>query len=197
MAKLKSTPQNPRSKELGPLKNYGVSLQTVDPIIKRLNAISTSDTAINGGLPLTAGATTTTTLAASGAATFKKAVVSESGSPATITAAQSGTLFIGTKSSATQTYTLPTTPAAGTFFTFMCGHASGEILINPATGEKIVALVFAAIGADADTAQISNTTTGIKNTAATNVLGDNITLIFDGVDTWFGQGISAGIWASQ
>ena len=67
----------------------------------------------------------------------------------------------------------------------MCGHASGEILINPATGEKIVALVFAAIGADADTAQISNTTTGIKNTAATNVLGDNITLIFDGVDTWF------------
>lgn len=118
-------------------------------------------------------------------------------SSATPTLGGSGSINIAKKGSATQTYTLPAATTAGLWYTFVCGHASGELLINPATGEKIVTLTWAAIGADADTGQISNTTTGIKNTAATNVLGDNITLVSDGVDTWFGLGMPTGIWATQ
>lgn len=117
-------------------------------------------------------------------------------SSATPTLGGSGSVNIAKKGSATQTYTLPAATTTGAHYTFICGHASGELLVNPATGEKIVGMVFAAIGADADTAQISNTTTGIKNTAATNVLGDEITLVADGVDTWFILH-STGIWASQ
>lgn len=114
-----------------------------------------------------------------------------------VAVAQSNAVFIAKKGSATQTYTLPAATTSGLKYTFICGHASGEILINPQTGEKFAFMTWAAIGADADTAQISQTTTGIKNTAATNVLGDAITLISDGVDTWFAEGMPTGIWATQ
>ena len=187
----------PKKSALGSNKIQSFPKTQYDKIKELIDALNNITDGTFSTTTLTATTVATTTLTASGTATFKKPVVRETGAPATITAAQSGTTFIGAKSSTTQTYTLPTTPAAGTFFKFVCGDAGGEVLINPSTGEKIVTLTFAAIGADADTAQISNTTTGIKNTAATNVLGDNITLEFDGIDTWFGQGIAAGIWASQ
>lgn len=124
-------------------------------------------------------------------------VTRTSADTASYTQEDSLTIVIATKGSATQTFTLPAATTAGIELDFVCGHASGEILINPASGEKIVGQVFSAIGADADTAQISNTTTGIKNTAATNVLGDRIKLISDGVDTWFISGLPQGIWATQ
>jgi hypothetical protein len=38
--------------------------------------------------------------------------------------------------------------------------------------------------------------TGVKNTAATNVLGDYMVLESDGVNTWH-EISGAGIWASQ
>lgn len=113
-----------------------------------------------------------------------------------VTAAQSGTTFLATKGSATQTFTLPAV-AAGLKYTFICGHASGEILIDQAASEVIVVTTFAAVGADADTAIVTTAAgTGIKNTAATNAVGDSVTLVSDGVG-WYGVGITSGIWASQ
>ena len=109
----------------------------------------------------------------------------------------SGTVYVATKTSATQTYTLPAVATAGVEFTFICGHASGEILITPQAGEAIVITTFAAVGADADTGIVSPAGgTGIKNTAATNAIGDSITLVSSGTK-WFGVGIASGIWASQ
>lgn len=147
------------------------------------------------------------TLAVTGVATFAEAPVFTLGQPrpvvveassATPTLGVTGSVNVATKGSATQTYTLPAAAAApGAVYTFVCGNASGEILINPVASDKIVALTFVAIGTDADTGQISNTTTGIKNTAATNVVGDSITLISDGVLTWFAPSITNGIWATQ
>ena len=113
-----------------------------------------------------------------------------------VTAAQSGNTFLATKGSATQVYTLPAV-SAGLKYTFICGHASGEILIDQAASEVIKITTFAAVGADADTAIVTTAGgTGIKNTAATNAIGDSVTLISDGVG-WYGVGITSGIWASQ
>lgn len=114
------------------------------------------------------------------------------------TAADSGRVYIATAASGTQTYTLPSAATAGMTFTFICGHASGEILLTPATSQTIIMTTFAAVGADADTAIVAPAaTTGVKNTAATNAIGDSITLVSDGITGWYSIGITSGIWASQ
>lgn len=109
----------------------------------------------------------------------------------------SGRVYVATRTSATQTYTLPAVATAGVYFTFICGHADGEILITPQAGEAIVITSFAAVGADADTGIVAPAAgTGIKNTAATNAVGDSITLVSSGTK-WYSVGITSGIWASQ
>lgn len=106
-----------------------------------------------------------------------------------LTANDSGRVYIATASSGTQTYTLPAV-AAGLIFTFICGHASGEILIDP-TGSVVINTKAANAGAAVATAA----GTGIKNTAATNILGDSVVLVCDGT-AWYTVNQS-GIWASQ
>lgn len=109
----------------------------------------------------------------------------------------SGRVYVATKTSATQTYTLPAVATAGVTFTFICGHADGEILVTPQASEAIVITTFAAVGADADTAIVAPAAgTGVKNTAATNAIGDSLTLVSSGTK-WYGVGITSGIWASQ
>lgn len=134
----------------------------------------------------------------SGATTFSGATAGVRQSVAIVTGdtvlttAQSGRMLVDNKGSATTTFTLPAATTAGLEFTFVCGDAAGEILVNPATGEKMVGKTH---GAENGTG-IANTTTGIKNTAATNVKGDFCTLVADGVDTWWMTAV-AGVWASQ
>lgn len=171
-----------------------------------LNTAKASNLA--GFLVDTSGNTTVPgTLAVTGVATFTATPVFTAGKPLgfqtdasaatiTVTAAQSGTVFLATKGSATQTYTLPAV-AAGLTYTFICGSAAGEILVTPTGSVGTVFTTFAAVGADADTAIVTLTTgTGLKNTAATNAVGDSIVLVSDGVG-WYGIGITSGIWASQ
>lgn len=113
-------------------------------------------------------------------------------------ATDSGMVYIATKTSATQTYTLPTAATAGLTFTFICGHADGEILVTPAASQTITMTTFAAVGADADTAIVAPSAgTGVKNTAATNAIGNSLTLVSDGITGWYTTGIATGIWASQ
>lgn len=110
----------------------------------------------------------------------------------TLVKRESGKLVIATLGSGTQVFTLPAALEEGCEFTFKCGNAAGEILINPGTGYVVQAKATNDQGADVTPAA----GTGIKNTAATNVIGDYITLVADGVDTWRTVGQS-GIWASQ
>lgn len=140
------------------------------------------------------------TLAQVGAATFSAATIGlrkaiqiflTEATP-TLTAAESGKVCVATKASATQTFTLPAATVAGAEFTFACGHADGEILIDPAGTDVIGAKAANDAGADITPAG----GTGIKNTAATNVIGDYITLVADGVSKWYTVAQS-GIWASQ
>lgn len=110
----------------------------------------------------------------------------------TLTADMSGRTFMATASSGTPTFTLPAATNKGCIFTFINGHASNEILINPGTGFKIRCKTTV----DQGTSVAPAATTGIKNTAATDVIGDLITLIADGTDTWH-MVAQSGIWASQ
>jgi|TARA_R100001530_G_scaffold73266_1_gene51673 hypothetical protein len=114
------------------------------------------------------------------------------GSGDTLTAAESGLVMIATKASSTQTFVLPAASTSGLFYTFKCGSASGEILIDPDGTDTIQAKATNDDGAVVAPAG----GTGIKNTAASNVLGDYITLVSDGVSQWYTVAQS-GIWASQ
>lgn len=146
------------------------------------------------------GIATDATVALSGTTTFSGATnglrrdfETVAAGDKTVTAAMSGRVFMATAASGTQTFTLPDAgTTAGMYYQFICGHASGEILVTPVSGDKI--RIKATEDAGASVAPAAGT--GIKNTAATNVLGDHMELVFDGVDTWHMVGQS-GIWASQ
>jgi hypothetical protein len=77
-------------------------------------------------------------------------------------------------------------------FTFICQHASSEILVTPNTADQISIKGLV----DHSTSVKPAAGTGVKNTAATNVIGDHLTLVSDGVLTWY-EIAGAGIWASQ
>lgn len=109
-----------------------------------------------------------------------------------VAVADSGRVYVQTRSSTTVTYTLPAA-AAGLTYTFVCGDAGSEILITPAAGDAIVTKIHAA---QDGTALAPAAGTGIKNTAATNVAGDSITLVALDATTWYGTSI-IGLWASQ
>lgn len=140
------------------------------------------------------------TLTVNGAATFAAATIGLrddfeilATGDKTVTNAMSGRIFMATAASGTQTFTLPNAgTTVGLKYVFICGDAGGEILVTPATGDKI--RIKATEDAGASVAPAAGT--GVKNTAGTNVLGDHLHLVFDGVDTWHMVGQS-GIWASQ
>lgn len=125
---------------------------------------------------------------------FARAISITSADTATLTAESSPRVTIATKASATQIFTLPIASAAsGCYYTFICGHASGEILVNPGNGTDVFS-IKATVDQGANI--ITAAGVGIKNTAATNVLNDLITVLSDGVSKWW-MVEQSGIWASQ
>ena len=116
-------------------------------------------------------------------------VISTVADTRTMTIEESNSVVIATKTSATQTFTLPTVQT-GLTYTFICDNAASEILINP-TGSVVFNIKASEGGASVVTAA----GTGIKNTAATNVKSDRITLVSDGT-AWY-SALQSGIWASQ
>ena len=108
-----------------------------------------------------------------------------------IAAVDTGKVFIATKASATQTFTLPAASTAGLQYTFICGNDGGELKILGGAGDTIK-LKTAAGGTLLSVAA----DTGIKNTAASNIVGDTITLVSDGVTFWYAVSQN-GIFASN
>ncbi len=122
------------------------------------------------------------------AALLNTAAVSE-----TLTAQDNTRITIATLGSGTQTFLLPSAAIPGLSFTFVCGSAAGEILVNPATG---LGQNFSIKASEGGASVVTAVNTGIKNTAATNVLDDRITVVSDGLLTWWAI-MQSGIWASQ
>lgn len=161
--------------------------------VGELSAADTDDFAIktvdaDGAVQVTA----LTIDAANGGVATRTPVEATTAETEAVSASESGKTFVQTRSSTTVTYTLPAAEA-GLEYTFICGHANSEILITPATGDAIVTKIHAA---QDGTALAPAAGTGIKNTAATNVAGDAITLVCLDGTTWYGKAI-VGLWASQ
>lgn len=105
----------------------------------------------------------------------------------------SGTTFITNRTSTTTTYTLPAAQTPGLRFTFILGNVGTELLINP-IGTDTISIK------GSNTAAAPNITTvsplGIKDTLATHILGDVMSLVSDGVNQWKMVHMS-GTWATQ
>ncbi len=84
----------------------------------------------------------------------------------------SGKVYVQLDADEAVTFQLPATQN-GLIYTFVCGNAGGEINISPNAADKITGKGIA--GADNQ---------DIKNTNASNAVGDCITLIGDGADGW-------------
>lgn len=168
------------------------------PVVK-YNGLNTEKDVTLAGTNTISGATTISgALTLTGALTGNRLKVTLGTAGATLTADDSGTIFVCTKTSGTQAFVLPAvTGNAGVFYVFYAGHADTEILIDQAASEVITITTFAAVGADADTSIVTTAGgTGIKNTAGSNAIGDSIILFCDGVG-WRNIGVTSGIWASQ
>lgn len=112
---------------------------------------------------------------------------------ASLTAAQSGLVVIATKGSATQVFTLPLAATAGLTYSFVCGHADGEIHLAVGTGDRIVGKTS---GAEDGTGLITTVSSGLlKNTASSNVVGDFTTVVSDGSVSWYMTAV-AGAWSA-
>ena len=174
-----------------------IALDTTTGTLKFASGNTTKEVADLSTAQTVTGAKTFT-----GAATFtgatagvRRAVSVTAADTIAITAAMSGTVFIATKASATQVFTLPAAATAGLEYTFVCGTAGldGEIHVGVFAGDLITGKIHAA---ENGTALLSTVTTGLlKNTAATNVDGDFCTLVSDGVTTWYMISL-AGVWSA-
>lgn len=120
-------------------------------------------------------------------------VISAASGTTALTAAQSGSIVVNTGTSATTTFTLPAA-AAGLNYCFVeDGNAAGELLVG-VTGTNTV--VGKTHGAEDGAGIATAASTGIKNTAATNVRGDFACLVALNTTTWLMTSV-AGIWASR
>jgi hypothetical protein len=158
----------------------------VDRTLTISGTTTDSSTATRSGTNTFTGA-----VAFSGAVSNRKQVEIKASGSETLLTADAPKVMIATEAGV-QTFTLPSAATAGLEFTFICGNASGEILITPIAGQDIVGMTLATGGAGIDTADAA----GIKNTAGTNVLGDACTIVSDGVSRWYMHSIT-GIWAAQ
>lgn len=122
----------------------------------------------------------------------RTSIVSAAAGPTALSAADCGRTIVATATSGTTEWTLPAATNSGCRFTFVSTSANSEILLGMQTGDNIQ---LKATG-DAGASIVTAAGTGAKNTAATNVLGDHITIVANGVTTWIMVGQS-GIWAGR
>lgn len=112
----------------------------------------------------------------------------------TVLTTDTGTRFIGTKSTTQQFFTLPAASTAGLDYCFVAGDANGDLMIDPVGSDIVKGKTH---GAENGTALLSTATKrAIMNAAATNVAGDHTCLVSDGTSTWWQYSV-AGVWAAQ
>lgn len=141
--------------------------------------------------------TTIGSLASTGQVSGSRKAYVTAATTQTLTQADCGSVIVANHTTATQVFTLPAIGVStGCMFTFIAGDAGTELQFKTPAVATCVFTHFAAVGTDADTAIVTDTSCegGIKNTGATNAIGDSITIVSDGV-RWLGVGIASGIWA--
>ena len=124
----------------------------------------------------------------------RAATVTADAGPTTLTQADCGRTIVSTRTSTTAEFVLPkaTTAGAGCLFRFVTTSAASEVLLTPDAADNFQ---IKATG-DGGASVVTVAGTGIKNTAATNVLGDAMSTVSDGVLTYI-MISQSGIWASR
>lgn len=142
--------------------------------------------------------TTVTSIGTLGVTGIRRTVVTAASGTTALTAAQSPALVINTGTSATTTFTLPAAVTAGLEYCFVeNGNAAGELLVNVFAGDNVVGRgITDTAGTTGATAIATAASSGIKNTAASNVRGDLTCLVSDGITTWVMVSVM-GVWATQ
>lgn len=112
----------------------------------------------------------------------------------TVTIAESGKTFIATKATATQDFILPSAANEGLRYTFIAGHAGGEITVQ-VDGNDTMAFI-ANPGEATEVSVVTSAGKGCINTAASNILNDQVTLVADGVSRWYAVA-QQGIWKTE
>jgi hypothetical protein len=158
----------------------------------------TASPAISGDQTITGALTVTGWSSLTGG--LSTGALVETGTGSTLTVAKSGHLITcSAATDAASNYILPAANVAGgmTFSFVLAASALGsnrELRVNtPAGSDLIIGTTLATAGAGiATTAGASH---GVKNTHATAVRGDHVSLMSDGVNTWYMTSL-AGIWAA-
>lgn len=115
----------------------------------------------------------------------------------TVLEGDSNGVFLAAKTSGSHTFTLPKAGTVnllnrnGLTYSFVLADVNTQLLITPIGSDKITMKV-----SEGGAALSPAGGTGVKNTTATHVLGDRVTLVSNGTDTWFALEQS-GTWASQ
>lgn len=149
---------------------YNVYLENYVEAVKLARGIKTK-------LPASFGSTVTFARPMSSSALVGATVV--------LTASQSGTMLINRSTSGSPSWTLPTAPADGTFYTFYTANTTAGFTVTGGT-------IFAR--ASATGASVTGTT--LTNTQATAVVGDNVTLTYDATSTTWKGSAQNGIFAA-
>lgn len=169
-------------------ESNGITLNRGTVTAPTLGFVGDENTGINsataGVLQLVADGSAMVQVASTGVAITgaRGACVLSSGTE-TVTAANSGTLYVDIDSTAT-VFSLPAT-VAGLTYTFVCSDASGQITVRPVAADKIMGKGITAAD-DKD----------YVNTGGTNAVGDLITIVGDGEDGWWVVA-ERGTWARE
>lgn len=168
---------------------------THEAVALDLTQTITGDKTFEGTTALSGATTLSGTTAFTGAQAGVRRATVVGVAAVVITEADSGTTYIATKAtqSPDQIFTLPPAATPGLYYTFVCGHGTGEITVAVSTGDNILGKTH---GAENGAAFATTATTGILiNTVATNVIGDFCTLQSDGITSWYMTAV-AGVWAA-
>ena len=131
-------------------------------------------------------------------AILRRPVIIPSAAARTVSAAESGSVFIVTSETVTQVLTLPRASRSpvGTHFSFIYGASTAGTGVLQITPESSADSLIVKTREDAGTDLGLAAGTGVKNpTQPDHVIGDHLTLVSDGVSIWYAAGQS-GLWAS-
>lgn len=159
-----------------------VSVQT-SAGVEKMSVDNSGNVAVAGTLAVT-GATTFT-----GLVTMNGNVVVSAATALTPTAAQSGTMFLLT--GAAPAVTLPAA-VLGLSYTFVFQQTAGNTQMTIATGTASI-IRAKTTGAGTTTINTTATTGSLRNTTATSLRGDLVTLVSDGTD-WYATA-TQGTWS--
>ena len=187
--------------------NGGIAVDSAFSVADSTGVVTTSGLSnLNGGIAVATNKFTVSnagvvvsdaSITAAGIIAGLRYAVATAAASTDLNAQMSGGVLANTATSSTTTFVLPSA-AAGLNYCFVeAGNAGGELLVNVQSGDLIIGQgQIDTAGTSGSTAFTTSAGTGMKNTAATNIVGDMSCITAVNDSTWVMTSV-AGVWASQ